>query len=50
MLAREDGDWELVTTLGKQLNLSLSFVAATSNDAMRWAHEVISAGRRPEPR
>jgi c-di-GMP-related signal transduction protein len=50
MLAREEGDWEQVTTLGKELNLSLSFVAATSNAAMRWAHDVISAGQRPEPR
>jgi EAL and modified HD-GYP domain-containing signal transduction protein len=47
MLAREAGDWELVTQLGKQLNLSLSFVAETSNAAMRWAHEVTSAGRPP---
>jgi c-di-GMP-related signal transduction protein len=45
MLAREAGDWELVTQLGKQLNLSLSFVAETSNAAMRWAHEVTSAVR-----
>jgi hypothetical protein len=49
MLAREAGDWEQVTTLGKQLNLSLSFVAETSNAAMRWAHEVTSAVR-PSPR
>lgn len=45
MLARESGDWEQVTSLGKQLNLSLSFVAETSNAAMRWAHEVTSAVR-----
>jgi c-di-GMP-related signal transduction protein len=45
MLAREAGDWEQVTTLGKRLNLSLSFVAETSNAAMRWAHEVTSAVR-----
>jgi c-di-GMP-related signal transduction protein len=43
MLAREAGDWGLVTQLGKQLNLSLSFVAETSNAAMKWAHEVTSA-------
>lgn len=49
MLAREAGDWELVTTLGKQLNLSLSFVAETSNAAMRWAHDVTSATRPPKP-
>jgi len=47
-VAREAGDWEQVTTLGKQLNLSLSFVAETSNVAMRWAHEVTSATRPPK--
>jgi c-di-GMP-related signal transduction protein len=45
MLAREVGDWGLVTKLGKELNLSLSFVAETSNAAMRWAHEITSAAR-----
>ncbi len=50
MLAREAGDWELVTQLGKQLNLSLSFVAETSNAAMRWAHEITGAVRPPAPR
>ena len=40
MVAREEGDWVLVARLGKQLNLSLAFVAETSNTAMRWAHEV----------
>jgi len=49
MLAREAGDWGLVTTLGKQLNLSLSFVAETSNAAMRWAHEITSTTRPPSP-
>jgi c-di-GMP-related signal transduction protein len=49
MLAREAGDWGLVTQLGKQLNLSLSFVAETSNAAMRWAHEITSAVRPPRP-
>jgi c-di-GMP-related signal transduction protein len=48
MVAREAGDWGLVTKLGKQLNLSLSFVAETSNQAMRWAHEVTNA-TPPEP-
>jgi EAL and modified HD-GYP domain-containing signal transduction protein len=48
MLAREAGDWGLVTQLGKQLNLSLSFVAETSNAAMHWAHEVTSAVRPPK--
>ena len=45
MVAREAGDWGLVTRLGKQLNLSLSFIAETSNQAMRWAHEITSAAR-----
>jgi EAL and modified HD-GYP domain-containing signal transduction protein len=49
MLAREAGDWGLVTQVGKQLNLSLSFVAETSNAAMRWAHEITSAVRPPPP-
>jgi len=50
MVAREAGDWELVTRLGKQLNLSLSFIAETSNQSMRWAHEITSAGRvEPKP-
>jgi c-di-GMP-related signal transduction protein len=43
MVAREAGDWGLVTSLGKRLNLSLSFVAATSHQAMRWAYEITSA-------
>jgi c-di-GMP-related signal transduction protein len=43
MIAREDGDWERVTQLGKELNLSLSFVAETSNEAMRWAHEMTNS-------
>lgn len=47
MVAREAGDWGLVTSLGKQLNLSLSFVAESSNAAMRWAHEV--TGAQPTP-
>lgn len=45
MLAREVGDWGKVTRIGKQLNLSLSFVAESSNAAMRWAHEVTNAAR-----
>jgi c-di-GMP-related signal transduction protein len=45
MVAREVGDWGLVTRLGKQLNLSLSFVAETSNQAMRWGHEITGAVR-----
>ncbi|MGA9354520.1 MAG: HDOD domain-containing protein [Terriglobales bacterium] len=43
MVGREAGDWESVTKIGKQLNLSLYFVNKTYNEAMRWAHEVTSA-------
>jgi EAL and modified HD-GYP domain-containing signal transduction protein len=42
MVAREAGDWERVTTLGKQLNLSLYFMDKTYSEAMRWAHAVIN--------
>ncbi len=45
MLARESGDWESVTKLGKQLNLSLVHVAASYNDAMRWAHQLNGSTR-----
>jgi c-di-GMP-related signal transduction protein len=50
MVAREAGDWERVTHLGKQLKLSLSFVAETSNEAMRWAHEITSSAAASPPR
>ena len=40
MLAREAGEWERVTSLGKELNLSLVFINKSYNEAMRWAHEV----------
>ena len=40
MIAREAGNWEQVSRLGKELNLSLSFVGQQSNEAMRWAHQV----------
>jgi EAL and modified HD-GYP domain-containing signal transduction protein len=45
MIARDVGDWELVSSLGKQMNLSLSSIAASSNQAMRWAREISSAAR-----
>ena len=45
MLSRESGDWESVTKLGKQLKLSLVHVAASYNDAMRWAHQLNSSTR-----
>ncbi len=47
MLGREDGDWGRVSQLGKPLNLSLAFVAESSNAAMQWAHEVTSTARDP---
>jgi hypothetical protein len=40
MVARETGNWEVVTTLGKQLNLSLYAISQTYNEAMRWAHAI----------
>jgi c-di-GMP-related signal transduction protein len=43
MLACENGEWEQVAQLGKKLNLSLSFAAGTSNEAMRWAHQITGA-------
>jgi EAL and modified HD-GYP domain-containing signal transduction protein len=43
MVAREAGEWEKVTMLGKQLNLSLFFMNKAYNEAMRWAHDVTSA-------
>ncbi len=49
MIAREAGNWEVVTTVGKQLGLSLYFISQTYNEAMRWAHEVTAATRTPAP-
>jgi EAL and modified HD-GYP domain-containing signal transduction protein len=40
MLAREAGEWQKVTSIGKQLNLSLYFVDKTFTEAMSWAHQV----------
>jgi c-di-GMP-related signal transduction protein len=48
MVAREAGDWEKVTRLGKELDLSIVFVAASYNEAMRWAHQLTEAGRLPQ--
>lgn len=45
MVAREGGDWGKVTKLGKELNLSLVFIAASFNDALRWAHQLTGAVR-----
>jgi EAL and modified HD-GYP domain-containing signal transduction protein len=44
MMARESGDWEQVTKLGKELNLSIVSIAASYNEAMRWAHQLTTAG------
>ena len=49
MVAREVGDWGLVTSLGKRLNLSLSFVAENSNAAMKWAREITSTAGSSKP-
>ena len=40
MIAREAGNWEQVSRLGKELNVSLSFIGQQSNEAMRWAHQI----------
>jgi c-di-GMP-related signal transduction protein len=48
MVAREAGDWGKVTKLGKELDLSLVFVAASYNEAMRWAHQLTEAARLPQ--
>ncbi len=45
MVAREAGNWEVVTNLGKQMNLSLYFISQTYNEAMRWAHQITSVTR-----
>ena len=47
MIAREAGNWEAVTTLAKQLNLSLVFISQNYNEAMRWAHQITNASRTP---
>jgi hypothetical protein len=47
MVARETGNWEAVTNLGKQLNMSLYFISQTYNEAMRWAHQITSVTRAP---
>jgi hypothetical protein len=45
MVAREMGNGEVVTTLGKQLNLSLFQIPQSYNEAMRWAHQITSTTR-----
>jgi c-di-GMP-related signal transduction protein len=49
MVAREAGDWSAVTSLGKQLNLSLYFMAESYNAAMKWGHEMTSTARSAAP-
>ena len=49
MVAREAGEWSAVTSLGKQLNLSLYFIAESYNAAMKWGHEMTSSTRTPAP-
>ena len=49
MVAREAGDWGQVSHLGKQLNLSLAFIAEASNAAMAWAHQVTGGARGDRP-
>jgi len=45
MVAREAGDWGAVTTLGRHLDLSLIQLSQAYNEAMRWAHQITSAGK-----
>src|ERR1700752_947756 len=40
MLAREPGEWEDVTTLAKNLTLSLPFVTRAYTEAGAWAREM----------
>jgi c-di-GMP-related signal transduction protein len=50
MMARETGDWGQVTKLGKELNLSIVFIAASYNEAMRWAHQLTTADQPQTPK
>jgi c-di-GMP-related signal transduction protein len=43
MVAREQGDWEEVTTYAKKLSLSIAFVNRSFNDAIQWGHQITSA-------
>jgi EAL and modified HD-GYP domain-containing signal transduction protein len=43
MVKREAGDWEEVTRLAKELNLSLFFINKAYNEAMQWARDVTCA-------
>jgi c-di-GMP-related signal transduction protein len=45
MLARETGDWAQVSKLGRELNLSLSYMAGIYNQAMLWAHQATTIMR-----
>ncbi|MGA9527466.1 MAG: HDOD domain-containing protein [Terriglobales bacterium] len=40
VMARESGDWEKVTGIGKKLNLSLYSINSAYNEAMRWARQI----------
>ena len=42
MLAREEGDWDRVNSIGRKLNLSLYFMNSSYNEAMRWARQITS--------
>jgi c-di-GMP-related signal transduction protein len=49
MEARETGNWEQVTKLGKDLDLSLALISESYNQAMCWAHEATSVVRPQQP-
>jgi len=44
MVAREEGEWDVVARHAKKLNLSLPCVNRAYNDAVRWAHQMSTAG------
>lgn len=43
MVAREEGEWDVVARHAKKLNLSLPFVNRAFNEAVSWAHQMTRA-------
>jgi len=43
MVAREQGEWEVVARHAKKLDLSLAFVNRAYNEAVSWAHQMTNA-------
>jgi c-di-GMP-related signal transduction protein len=44
MLAREAGEWDVVVRHSKKLNLPLSLVNRSYNEAVGWAHQMTTTG------